>query len=122
MSDNNKSFGAFVLGFLFGAIAGGISALLFAPQSGEETRTLIKEKSIDVYDKAGKSLEEAYAQAEAALAEARVKIEEVAAEAKEKSEELTHHGKIMLEKIAKQEAGAEEVVNVEDVPASEAEA
>ena len=98
MSDNGK-FGAFVTGFLTGLIAGGITSLLLAPQSGEETRKMIKEKSVEVYEKAEKNFEEAYAQAEASLAEAREKIEELAAQAKDKSVELQEKGHAALENI-----------------------
>lgn len=97
MSDNK--FGAFAAGLFTGALAGGIAALLLAPQSGEETRTLIVEKSQEVYEKAGKTFEEAYAQAEASLAEARTKVEELAEQAKEKSVEWQEQGQIMLENI-----------------------
>ncbi len=59
--------------FFTGALLGGVAALLFAPQSGEDTRHFIQEKGQEAYEKAGKSVEEAYAQAEASLAEARTK-------------------------------------------------
>ena len=44
MSDNNE-FGSFLSGFLVGGLVGAAVALLMAPQSGEETRTLIGEKT-----------------------------------------------------------------------------
>lgn len=37
--------GAVIIAFLTGGIVGGVLALLFAPQSGAETRKLIKDKS-----------------------------------------------------------------------------
>ena len=43
MSDS-KDFGAFLIGFIVGGLTGAAVALLFAPQSGEETRELIHEK------------------------------------------------------------------------------
>lgn len=55
MSDNNRA-GTAVPFFLAGAVLGGAIgatvALLFAPQSGEETRKMIKKKA----EKAGKDL------------------------------------------------------------------
>jgi gas vesicle protein len=51
MSDND-GFGAFLMGFLIGGVAGAVAALLLAPQSGEETRSMIKDKSIELRDKA----------------------------------------------------------------------
>ena len=46
MSDETN-FGSFVMGFTVGALAGAIASLLLAPQTGEETRQVIKEKAID---------------------------------------------------------------------------
>lgn len=43
MTDHKKSAGKFVLAGLLGAVAGAIGGLLFAPQSGKETREDIAE-------------------------------------------------------------------------------
>jgi len=56
MSDHDD-FGAFLIGFVVGGVAGAVAALLLAPQSGEETRTLIKDKSIELRDKAAEQAE-----------------------------------------------------------------
>ncbi len=49
---NNKDNGSAMWGFLAGAVLGGAVgagvALLFAPQSGEETRKMLKEKAEDL--------------------------------------------------------------------------
>ena len=60
MSDRDE-FGAFLVGFIVGGLTGAVVSLLFAPQSGEETRALIKDKSIELRDKAGVTAEEAIA-------------------------------------------------------------
>jgi len=65
---NRNEFGAFAVGLLVGSLGAGVAALLLAPQSGEETRTLIKEKSIELRDRA----------------------EELASEARVRADELTH--------------------------------
>ena len=62
MSDRDE-FGAFLVGFLVGAVGGAVVALLFAPQSGEETRALIGEKSIELRDRAVETSKQAYTQA-----------------------------------------------------------
>src|SRR5215218_6699207 len=64
MSDRDE-FGAFLVGFIVGGLSGAVVALLFAPQTGEETRALIKDKSIELRDIAQQSAEEALARAEA---------------------------------------------------------
>ncbi len=77
MSDRDE-FGAFLVGFIVGGLTGAVVSLLFAPQSGEETRALIKDKSIELRDRASASAEDAIARAEAAATEARVRAEELA--------------------------------------------
>ncbi len=77
MSDRDE-FGAFLVGFIVGGLTGAVVSLLFAPQSGEETRALIKDKSIELRDKASSSAEDAIARAEAAATEARARAEELA--------------------------------------------
>jgi gas vesicle protein len=42
----------FGIGVLAGAVIGGTIALLYAPESGKETRKLIKDKAVDVVDAA----------------------------------------------------------------------
>jgi len=60
MSDDN-GIGMLAGGFLLGALVGAAVALLLAPQSGEETRTMIKDKSIELRDKAQETAEQAKA-------------------------------------------------------------
>jgi gas vesicle protein len=104
MSDRDE-FGAFLVGFIVGGLTGAVVALLFAPQSGEETRALIKEKSIELRDKAGQSAEEIIARAEAAAAEARTRAEELAREVrtrgKEVIEDVRERGKEAVEAVRK---------------------
>jgi gas vesicle protein len=45
MSDNNSEFGAFLAGFVIGGLVGAATALILAPQSGEQTRGQISSKS-----------------------------------------------------------------------------
>jgi len=87
MSDRDE-FGAFLVGFIVGGLTGAVVSLLMAPQSGEETRALIKDKSIELRDKAQMSAEEALARAEAAAAEARAHADEIAQQLKERGSEV----------------------------------
>lgn len=87
MSDRDE-FGAFLVGFIVGGLTGAVVSLLFAPQSGEETRALIKDKSIELLDKASVSAEQALAKAEAAAAEARARADELAKELKARGESV----------------------------------
>jgi gas vesicle protein len=63
MSDKD-SFGAFIVGFFVGGITGAVVSLLLAPQSGEETRTVLKEKAIELKDKTTVTAEETVQKAE----------------------------------------------------------
>ena len=102
MSDRDE-FGAFLVGFVVGGLTGAVVALLFAPQSGEETRALIKDKSIELRDKAQMSAEEAYARAEQLAADARARAEELSKEARARAAELAsevrERGKGALEAV-----------------------
>lgn len=52
MADKSGDLGSFLAGFVIGGLIGAGVALLMAPQSGEETRALIGEKSIELRDRA----------------------------------------------------------------------
>lgn len=108
MSDQDTDLGAFLAGFIIGGLVGAAAALLLAPQSGEETRVLIREKGIELKDRAVETYEETLARAERALDEARVKAEqaidetrmraeELASLAKEKASDLQQRGQVVLE-------------------------
>jgi gas vesicle protein len=47
MSEHND-FGSFMGGLLMGSIVGALVALVLAPQSGEETRKLLKDKAFEL--------------------------------------------------------------------------
>lgn len=90
-------FGAFMVGFIVGGLTGAVAALLLAPQSGEETRSVIKERAIELKDKASDTFEDVYAEAEAAALAAQHRLEELAAIAKKRAEEIQRRGKVVLE-------------------------
>ena len=96
MSDRDN-FGTFLFGFLLGGITGAVVALLYAPQSGDETRAVIKEKAIELADKTGDTLEETYAQAEKAANDAVTKAQDLIKVAQEKTSELGQKGQVILE-------------------------
>ena len=102
MSERDE-FGAFLVGFIVGGLSGAVVALLFAPQSGEETRALIKDKSIELRDKAQITAEEAIARAEAAAAEARARADDLARQLRERGqtvvEDVRERGKTAVEAV-----------------------
>ncbi len=110
MSDRDE-FGAFLMGFFVGGITGAIASLLLAPQSGMETRTLIKDKAIVLKDKASESLEDAYRLAEEAAAEAQARFEDLAEKTKAKTDEFQKKGTEIIEeqkeKLTRKKAAVE---------------
>jgi gas vesicle protein len=104
MSDRDE-FGAFLVGFIVGGLTGAVVALLFAPQTGEETRALIKDKSIELRDKAGQTAEEALARAEAAAQDARARADELAKQVRDRSKQVytdvRERGKGAIEAVRK---------------------
>jgi len=113
MSERDE-FGAFLVGFVVGGLTGAVVALLFAPQSGEETRALIKDKSIELRDKAQVGAEEAYHRAEQLASDARVRADQLAKEAKERATELANEvrerGKNAVEVVRERGKSAVEAV------------
>jgi gas vesicle protein len=82
MSDRNgNDFGSFLSGFVIGGLIGTAVALLMAPQSGEETRKLIRDRGIELRDRTTETLEEA-------ASEARARADELTKMAKERANEL----------------------------------
>jgi len=82
MADNNGDLGSFLAGFVIGGLIGAGVALLLAPQSGEETRDFIKDKSIELRDRAYDTADEA-----------RVKAEQLAQQARDRAAEIQVGGK-----------------------------
>jgi len=107
MSDKSN-FGSFLMGFTVGALAGAIVSLLMAPQTGEETRQIIKEKTIELKDKGTETYEETKRRAEEAYKDALAKAEELAKVTKEKASELGHSTKVKVEKLAEEATTAAE--------------
>ena len=96
MSDRDE-FGAFLIGFIVGGLTGAVTALLLAPQSGAETRVMIKEKAIELKDKTATTVDEAFHEAEKAALEARAKFDELASKTREQAVELSKKGQVLLE-------------------------
>ena len=92
-----SGFGSFFAGFLAGAVAGAIATVLYAPNSGEETRAALKGKTDDIIGKANLSVDDAFKQAETAAREARDRFESLATATRQHAEDITRKGQVILE-------------------------
>jgi gas vesicle protein len=102
MASDGDEFGAFLVGFIVGGLTGAVVSLLFAPQSGEETRALIRDKSIDLRERASESAEEVLGRAEAAAAEARARAEALTQQARARADEMAKQARSRADDLAKE--------------------
>ncbi len=92
MGDESQGW-EFFTGFLLGAVVGAAAALLLAPQSGEETREVIRERGIELQGRMGQTTDDARRRAEDMAAQAR----ERAASAQERSRTVLDEQKSRLQ-------------------------
>ncbi len=65
MSDNSNDLGAFLAGFVIGGLVGAATAIILTPQSGEETRSFIANKSNELMQSGGARVQQVRESAEA---------------------------------------------------------
>jgi gas vesicle protein len=105
MSENND-FGAFLIGFVVGGLTGAAVSLLFAPQSGEETRAFIRDKAVELRDKGSEVYEDVRVKAEDTWKDTKEKAGEWSQTAKDKTEELLEKGEKALDESREKLADA----------------
>jgi gas vesicle protein len=84
----NNNFGIFI-GMLIGGLAGAVATLLLAPQSGQDTRTQIQEKGIELRDRTTGIVEEA-------MAQVRLDRNKLTISGREKAKELLEQGQSLV--------------------------
>lgn len=85
---NNNILGV-LTGILVGGLAGAFTMLLLAPQSGEDTRMQIQEKSIELRDRTTGMVEDA-------MAQVRMDRSRIATGGRQKANELLHQGQALV--------------------------
>jgi len=93
----NKCAGDFLAGFMVGALVGAAAALLLAPMSGEETRGMIREKGVELGQRADELGIEARKRAEELQAQAKERAEDLQAQAKERAGTLQERVKVAVD-------------------------
>jgi gas vesicle protein len=79
-----------VVGLMIGSLAGAVTMLLLAPQSGKRTRALIQRKGIELREQASDSLD-------SAMGQVRVKARQITHNISDKAEELQERGQDMID-------------------------
>ncbi len=85
---NNNILGV-LSGLLIGGLAGAVTMLFLAPQSGKRTRIQIQEKGIELRDRATGIVEDAVAQV-------RLNGNKIARDGRRKANELLHQGQNLV--------------------------
>lgn len=108
---STKHPASFLSGVLLGGVAGAVTALLFAPQSGEETRHQIQQKAVELRDQTTMTVENTVAQVQSKASELKANLGEKATNLKndlsekatslkqdlgEKATNLKQHGQEVL--------------------------
>jgi gas vesicle protein len=113
MSENNNELGSFLAGFVIGGLVGAAVALILAPQSGQEMRSQIADKSqalrqqsgerIQQYrDLAGSRTEEYRERAGSVVADARSRIQETSGPVLEQARIVLDSGKERATQVKEQ--------------------
>ncbi len=116
MSEKNSDLGAFLAGFVIGGLVGAATALILAPQSGEETRNKIRETSgqlsqsgneyIQNYGQKANELAQPYRErANVALSDARSRLSETGGRVQEQARTALDSGKERANQIKDQVSG-----------------
>jgi gas vesicle protein len=105
-------FGAFLIGFIVGGLTGAAISLIMAPQSGEETREYIKDRAIELRDKAQETAVVAKDQVTTTAATVRNQAGDLANKARTGADDLRQRGQVMVEERSKPQnkAGGEEAI------------
>lgn|SRR2546428_4150104 len=106
MADKDSGGWEFSAGFFIGGLVGGllgaVAALLIAPQAGEDTRALLREKGIELKERAEDASFDARRKAEDAAAQARLRAEDAAAQARDRASMVRESAKLTLDEKVSQ--------------------
>ena len=94
-------FGAFLLGFIVGSLTGAAASLLLAPQSGDQTRSMLKDKAIELGGQVNTTLDDARVKAEEITADARARSEAITAEARMRADEIVRQARGTVDDLQK---------------------
>lgn len=102
MSENNGDLGAFLAGFVIGGLVGAATALILAPQSGQETRAQIATRSSDLRHLGEERIQHVRETAVSYANEYTGKVQEAASEVQERARIVLDSGKEQAAKLREQ--------------------
>ncbi len=109
MAENEKHCGDFLRGFVIGGVLGALAGIFFAPKSGKELRSDIKEKGSEVLKDAKDIYTDASTKAKEIIEEAMHQAKELKKEADRNLSGARQKAKEILTRGEKKEAEAGEV-------------
>jgi gas vesicle protein len=108
MAENEKDCGNFLKGFVVGGVLGALAGVFFAPKSGKELRSEIKEKGSEVLKDGKEIYADASTRAKEIVEEAKHQARELRKEADRHLSEARQKAKEILARGEKKEAEAGE--------------
>jgi gas vesicle protein len=104
MTENRNDCGNFLRGFVIGGVLGALAGIFFAPKSGKELRSDIKEKGSEIIKDSKEIYADASTRAKEIIEEAKHQAKEIkkeadrhVSEARQKAKEILAHGEKMVE-------------------------
>lgn len=102
MSENNNELGSFLAGFVIGGLVGAATALILAPQSGEETRQQMASKSRDLRSTSEERLQQYRERADNIVADTRGRMQETGGRVQEQARIVLDTGKERAAQVKEQ--------------------
>lgn len=96
----NNDLGAFLAGFVIGGLVGAATALILAPQSGQDTRSQIAMKGNELRDASGERLHQYRDTASTFVADTRHRAEETGSHFQEQARIVLDTGKEKVSSVA----------------------
>jgi gas vesicle protein len=111
MNENNGSdIGAFMAGFVIGGLVGAATALILAPQSGEETRSQIASRGADLRMAGEERIGEYRSIASDAVSDARSRVQDSTSNLQEQARIVLDEGKTKVNEAV--EKGKQKVEDI----------
>ena len=96
MNEQNNDFGAFLAGFVIGGLVGAATALILAPQSGDEMRAQLSQKSHDLRDMGTERAHQYQERAHTAVSDVRHRASDAGTQAQDQARLVLDKGKQRL--------------------------